>query len=95
MDAQVPAVVAVVVTTGEGPWFEETLASLASQTYEELSVLVLGTDEAADPTVPDDVVSRLKAFIEARGDDAYLGCLELNRDSLSKPCDAMLKNYGK
>jgi hypothetical protein len=32
---------------------------------------------------------------EADGDDAYLGCLELNRDSLSKPCDAMLKNYGK
>jgi GT2 family glycosyltransferase len=51
MDAQVPAVVAIVVTTGEGPWFEETLASLASQSYEELSVLVLGTEEAADPTV--------------------------------------------
>ena len=51
MDAQVPAVVAVVVTTGRGPWLDETLASLASQTYEELSVLVLGTDDAFDPTV--------------------------------------------
>jgi hypothetical protein len=32
---------------------------------------------------------------EADGDDAYLGCLELNRDSLSKPCSDMLKSYGK
>jgi GT2 family glycosyltransferase len=50
MDAQVPAVVAVVVTTGRGPWLDETLASLASQHYEELSVLVLVTDDDADPT---------------------------------------------
>ncbi|HEY6472490.1 MAG TPA: glycosyltransferase, partial [Acidimicrobiales bacterium] len=42
MDAQVPAVVAVMVTTTDpGPWFEEALSSLASQDYEELSVLVL------------------------------------------------------
>src|SRR5580698_5008020 len=49
MDAQVPAVVAVVVTTDPGPWFEEALSSLAAQDYEELSVLVLanGEDEAA------------------------------------------------
>jgi GT2 family glycosyltransferase len=51
MDAQVPAVVAVVVTTGESPWLEESLASLAAQQYEELSVLVLVTGEVADPTV--------------------------------------------
>jgi GT2 family glycosyltransferase len=51
MDAQVPAVVAVVVTTGRGPWLDETLASLASQHYEELSVLVLVTDDGFDPTV--------------------------------------------
>ena len=51
MDAQVPAVVAVVVTTGRGPWLEETLASLAAQHYEELSVLVLVTDDGSDPTV--------------------------------------------
>jgi GT2 family glycosyltransferase len=50
MDAQVPAVVAVVVTTGQGPWLEETLASLATQHYEELSVLVLVTHEVHDPT---------------------------------------------
>lgn len=41
MDAQVPAVVAVMVTTDPGPWFEEALSSLASQDYQELSVLVL------------------------------------------------------
>ena len=45
MDAQVPAVVAVVVTTGPGPWLQETLQSLAAQDYEELSVLVLSTAE--------------------------------------------------
>ncbi len=45
MDAQVPAVVAVVVTTGPGPWLQETLRSLATQDYEELSVLVLSTAE--------------------------------------------------
>jgi hypothetical protein len=32
---------------------------------------------------------------EADGDDAYLQCLELNRDSLSKTCSDMLKSYGK
>jgi GT2 family glycosyltransferase len=45
MDAQVPAVVAVVVTTGPGPWLEEALSSLAAQDYEEMSVLVLSTGE--------------------------------------------------
>ena len=45
MDAQVPAVVAVVVTTDPGPWLDEALSSLAAQDYEELSVLVLSTGE--------------------------------------------------
>ena len=49
MDAQVPAVVAVVVTTDPGPWLEEALSSLAAQDYEELSVLVLSTGDD-DPT---------------------------------------------
>ena len=47
MDAQVPAVVAVVVTTDAGPWFEEALSSLAAQDYGELSVLVLSTGDDA------------------------------------------------
>jgi GT2 family glycosyltransferase len=51
MEAQVPAVVAVVVTTGASPWLEETLSSLAAQQYDELSVLVLVTDHESDPTV--------------------------------------------
>ncbi len=51
MDAQVPAVVAVVVTTDPGPWFEEALSSLAAQDYGELSVLVLAAgDESAGVT---------------------------------------------
>ncbi len=41
MDALVPPVVAVVVAHEPGEWFEETLASLGSQDYPELSVLVL------------------------------------------------------
>ncbi len=50
MDARVPAVVAVVVTTGAGAWLEETLASLEAQHYPELSVLVLVTGDEADVT---------------------------------------------
>jgi GT2 family glycosyltransferase len=50
MDAQIPAVVAVLVTTGTSPWLDEAMASLASQHYDELSVLVLVTGEAPDVT---------------------------------------------
>ena len=50
MDARAPAVVAVVVTRDPGPWFEETLSSLADQHYEELSVLVLVVGGGEDPT---------------------------------------------
>ncbi len=57
MDAQVPAVVAVVVTTDPGPWFEEALSSLAAQDYEELSVLVLST--GADSLSVTDRVARI------------------------------------
>ncbi len=45
-----PAVVAVVVTHDPGPWFEETLESLAAQTYGSLSVLVVDADSTDDPT---------------------------------------------
>jgi GT2 family glycosyltransferase len=50
MDVQVPAVVAVVVTTDPGPWFEESLSSLARQDYGDLSVLVLATGTGPDPS---------------------------------------------
>ncbi|HEX3794467.1 MAG TPA: glycosyltransferase [Acidimicrobiales bacterium] len=50
MDAQVPAVVAVVVTSDPGPWFEDTLASLAAQDYQELSILVLEAGDGPDPS---------------------------------------------
>ena len=46
----VPAVVAVMVTHDPGPWFEETLASLAAQTYPDLSLLVVDTASLEDPT---------------------------------------------
>ncbi len=45
MDAQVPAVVAVVVTSGPGTWLDDTLSSLAAQDYGELSVLVLASGD--------------------------------------------------
>ncbi len=63
MDAQVPAVVAVVVTTGPGTWLEEALSSLAAQDYEEMSVLVLSTGED-DPEVTERVARVLPdAFV--------------------------------
>ena len=47
---QVPPVVAVVVTNDSGPWLEETLEALAGQTYRNLSVLVVDSGSAVDPT---------------------------------------------
>ncbi|MGH9077003.1 MAG: glycosyltransferase family 2 protein, partial [Acidimicrobiales bacterium] len=44
-----PPVVAVVVTTDPGDWFEECLRSLGAQRYPNLSVLVVDTASAADP----------------------------------------------
>jgi GT2 family glycosyltransferase len=45
-----PPVVAVVVTSGEGPLLAETIASLAAQDYPALSVLVLDNASPVDPT---------------------------------------------
>jgi GT2 family glycosyltransferase len=50
MDAVAPPVVAVVVAHDPGPWFEESLASIAAQDYSELSLLVLDTGSAEDLT---------------------------------------------
>jgi len=44
----VPPVVVAVVAHDPGPWFEDTLTSLAGQDYPNLSVLVLATGESAD-----------------------------------------------
>jgi GT2 family glycosyltransferase len=66
MDVRAPAVVAVLVTRDPGPWFEECLAALAAQDYEELSVLVIVSGGSADPTarvasvLPDAYVRRLE-----------------------------------
>ena len=48
MNTLAPPVVAVVVAHDPGPWFEETLASLASQDYAELSVLILDAGGRGD-----------------------------------------------
>jgi hypothetical protein len=53
-----------------------------------------GTPEQRAACAPD-VRKFCHKLKEADGDDAYLGCLELNRDDLSARCSAMLKNYGK
>jgi GT2 family glycosyltransferase len=50
MESLAPPVVAVIVAHDPGPWFEETLASLGSQSYEELSILVLDAASAEDVT---------------------------------------------
>jgi GT2 family glycosyltransferase len=46
----VPPVVAVMVTTDAGAWFEESLAALGAQDYPAMSVLVLDNGSAEDPT---------------------------------------------
>ena len=45
METRAPAVVAVVVTTGPAPELGPTLASLAAQDYDELSVLILANGD--------------------------------------------------
>jgi GT2 family glycosyltransferase len=57
MDTLAPPVVAVVVTHDPGPWFEQTLASIASQDYAELSVLIL------DAGSRDDLTARVAAVL--------------------------------
>ncbi|MGA3148012.1 MAG: glycosyltransferase family 2 protein [Acidimicrobiales bacterium] len=69
METLAPPVVAVVVAHDPGPWFEETLASLESQDYAELSVLVLDAAGAED----------LKARVAAVLPRAYVRRLDENR----------------
>ncbi len=45
-----PPVVLVMVTHDPGDWFEESLLSIEQQDYRDLSVLVIDTDSATDPT---------------------------------------------
>jgi GT2 family glycosyltransferase len=69
MDTRAPAVVAVVVTTGSAPGLEATLASLTTQSYEELSLLVLANGEG------DNVAARVAAVAP----QAFVKILEENR----------------
>ena len=64
-----PPVVAVVVARDPGDWFEETLASLANQDYENLKVLVVDAGfesvaERVNALIPDSIVLQDQ---EARG----------------------------
>ncbi len=67
LPAVVPPLVVVMVTHDPGPWFEETLRTVADQTYPDLSLLVIDTASAEDPTarvhavVPSAHVHRLEA----------------------------------
>ena len=73
METLAPPVVAVVVAHDPGPWFEETLASLGSQDYAELSVLVLDNAGSEDLTgrvaavLPTAYVRRLEEGAGVRG----------------------------
>ncbi|MGD0882010.1 MAG: glycosyltransferase family 2 protein [Acidimicrobiales bacterium] len=69
METLAPPVVAVVVAHDPGPWFEETLASIASQDYGELSVLVLDTG------VSPGLAARVAAILPS----AYVRHFEENR----------------
>ncbi len=69
METLAPPVVAVVVAHDPGPWFAETLASIASQDYAELSVLVLDTG------VSEGLAARVADVLP----DAYVRRFESNR----------------
>jgi GT2 family glycosyltransferase len=69
METLAPPVVAVVVAHDPGPWFAETLASIATQDYAELSVLVLDTG------LSEDLAARVAEVLP----DAYVRRFESNR----------------
>lgn len=50
LPAVVPPVAVVMVTHDPGPWFEETLQSIADQTYPDLGLLVIDNASDLDPT---------------------------------------------
>jgi len=79
METLAPPVVAVVVAHDPGPWFEETLASLRSQDYGEMSVLVL---DAGDPVDADELTGRVAAVLPA----AFVRHLDVNR-GFGPTCD--------
>ena len=60
-----PPVVAVIVASEPGPWFEDVLTSFGSQDYPNLSVLVVDGSQTTDPTprvasaLPDAYVRRV------------------------------------
>lgn len=68
METRAPAVVAVVVTTGSAPGLEATLASLTTQSYEELSLLVIANG----------LTERVAERVAAVAPDAFVKMLDEN-----------------
>ncbi|HZN13822.1 MAG TPA: glycosyltransferase family 2 protein [Acidimicrobiales bacterium] len=64
-DVSAPTVVAVVVASDPGPWFEETLTSLTGQDYPHLSVLVI--DVGAADITPRVAAAAPNAFVRRLG----------------------------
>jgi GT2 family glycosyltransferase len=72
MESRAPAVVAVVVTTGPGPGLEATLASLVTQDYEELSLLVVANGETEHVTARVAAIAPL-AFVRSLEENQGFG----------------------
>jgi GT2 family glycosyltransferase len=69
----VPSVVAVTVVHATGPWFDETLESLARQDYPALSCVFLVADGADDDTVERIEAVLPDAFVEPIGANPGFG----------------------
>jgi GT2 family glycosyltransferase len=67
-----PAVVAVVVARDPGPWFEETLGSIADQDYPNLSILVIDAN-CAEPVKPRVGSAAPGAFVRRLEEDPGFG----------------------
>ena len=84
MESRAPAVVAVVVTTGPGPGLEATLASLAAQDYEELSLLVVANGES----------EHVPALVAVIAPNAFVRALDENKGFAAACNEAVLMVEG-
>ena len=70
-EAQAPPVVAVVVVHEPGPWFEDTVESLARQDYPNLRFLFLVASDGED-AAPEGTVGAVQSRLAARLPDAFV-----------------------
>ena len=85
-ESTAPPVVVVMVTHDPGWWFEETLASIASQDYAEISVLVID----AASTDPEAIRDRVAAVVPA----AHLRRLDSNPGFATAADEALVAVQG-